>query len=57
MKKCLDNFERKHALQLEKLEEKNVKNLGTLSKDLGIKCDLKCGMIDVFTDRDDGKQP
>ena len=33
-----------------------MKNLGTLSKDLGIKCDLKCGMIDVFTDRDDGKQ-
>ena len=26
MKKCVDNFEIKDALKLEKLEEKNVKN-------------------------------
>ena len=43
MKKCQDSFEIKDALKLEKLQEKNVKNIGSLTKELGIKCDLRCG--------------
>ena len=50
MKKCLDHFEIKDALKLEKLEEKNVKNIGKPIKELGIKFGLRgVGMLDAFT--------
>jgi hypothetical protein len=43
LKKCLNNFETKGTLKLEKLEEKNVKKLGILTNELGMECDLRRG--------------
>jgi glycine/D-amino acid oxidase-like deaminating enzyme len=50
-KKYLEEFGREYALKLEKLEEENVRNVGKVIKELGIKCDLRdVETLNIFTD-------
>lgn len=49
----LKQFGRENALRMEKLEEENVQNVGSLIKELGIDCDLRdVETVDIFTDQE-----